>query len=116
MIAKLSESVTGRILVDTVAATHLTPEGIVYRLGPHAIDRMPERGWTSALIDDVIDSPARIQETIDDRWLTTGRRLRDPATAFFREDGNYVVRNDINGDIVEVSDITDPGWEFRQRP
>ncbi|MEZ0601684.1 colicin E5-related ribonuclease [Paraburkholderia sp. IW21] len=40
-----------------------------------------------------------------------GARHDDPATAFMREDGHYVVRNDIDGTIVQISKRNDPNWK-----
>lgn len=36
--------------------------------------------------------------------------MDDPATAYIDAAGNYVVRNDVTGDIVQVSDRFDPNW------
>lgn len=32
----------------------------------------------------------------------------NPATAYFNEDGSYVVRDDATGELVQMSDRTDP--------
>lgn len=34
----------------------------------------------------------------------------DPATAYFRGDGSYVIRNDRTNEIVQLSDRNDPDW------
>ena len=36
--------------------------------------------------------------------------MNDPATAFIRSDSSYVVRNDRTGEVVQISDRTDPNW------
>jgi filamentous hemagglutinin len=36
--------------------------------------------------------------------------MNDPATAYYGRRGGYVVRNNRTGDIVQVSNRTDPGW------
>ena len=36
--------------------------------------------------------------------------MDDPATAYYSRRGGYVVRNDRTGDIVQISDRTDPNW------
>lgn len=40
-----------------------------------------------------------------------GTKNDDPATMYFDKDGNYVVRNDRTGDIVQVSNKNDPTWK-----
>lgn len=37
--------------------------------------------------------------------------MDDPATAYYSGRGGYVVRNNRTGDIVQVSNRTDPGWK-----
>ncbi len=32
----------------------------------------------------------------------------NPATAYFNQDGSYVVRDDVTGELVQVSDRTNP--------
>jgi hypothetical protein len=71
---------------------------------------MPERGWTKESVEETINNPNRTVETIDNRWRPDGTQINDPATAYINEDGSYVVRNNQTGDIVQVSDLTDPGW------
>lgn len=74
-------------------------------------DQMSKRGWTLARIQDAIDSPANTVKTMDTRYNMGGTRLNDPATAFYHQSGGYVVRNDVNGKIVQVSDIFDQDWK-----
>ncbi|WLD94482.1 hypothetical protein MOJ78_06230 [Alkalihalobacillus sp. AL-G] len=70
---------------------------------------MGKRGWNDKLIDKTLNKPYRTVETRDTRWTKNGK-LDDPATAYIRKDGSYVVRNDKTGDIVHVSDRNDPNW------
>ena len=74
---------------------------------------MEQRGWNDALITETIRSPHRSAPTRDTRYKTDvpGQRHNDPATAYIRTDGSYVVRNDITGDIVQVSNRNDPDWQ-----
>ncbi|WP_429244211.1 colicin E5-related ribonuclease [Luteibacter sp. 621] len=37
--------------------------------------------------------------------------MNDPATAYYSRSGGYVVRNDVTGDIVQISNRNDPGWK-----
>jgi hypothetical protein len=36
--------------------------------------------------------------------------MNDPATAFINQKGHYVVRNDVTGDVVQVSNKFDINW------
>ena len=36
--------------------------------------------------------------------------MDDPATAYYSPRGGYVFRNDRTGDVVQVSDRTNPEW------
>jgi RHS repeat-associated protein len=72
--------------------------------------QLPNRGWTKRLVQSTIDKPVRTVTTRDTRYLPGGARLDDPATAYYGPRGGYVVRNDRTGDIVQVSDRTDPAW------
>jgi filamentous hemagglutinin len=73
--------------------------------------QMGKRGWTDASIGDAIAKPVRTVETRDTRWLSDGSgRLDDPATAYYYRNGGYVVRNDVTGEITQVSDRFDEYW------
>lgn len=73
--------------------------------------QLPNRGWTQRLAQSAIDRPARTVATRDTRHLAGGGRMDDPATAFYGQRGGYVVRNTRSGDIVQVSDRTNPNWK-----
>jgi RHS repeat-associated protein len=75
--------------------------------------QMGKRGWSDPLVDDTLTNPSRTVPTRDTRYKPDGSGLKndDPATAFIRDDGSYVVRNDKTGEIVQVSDRNDPGWK-----
>jgi predicted double-glycine peptidase len=57
-----------------------------------------------------IQSPARTAPTQDHRHNRDGSQNDEPATVYYRNDGHYVVCNDLTGDIVQVSDTHDPNW------
>ncbi len=73
--------------------------------------QMGKRGWTDSEVEDTITNPARTVPTRDTRHLPGGGRMDDPATAYMRSDGSYVVRNDKTGDVVQVSNRNDPNWK-----
>ena len=72
---------------------------------------MKKRGWTVAEVEDLILHPARTMRVRDRHWLPNGTRVDEPATAFIDERGNYIVRNDVNGYLVQVSRKDDPRWK-----
>jgi len=49
-------------------------------------------------------------ETTDMRWRADGSRRHDPAKAYIREDGHYVVRNEVDGTIVQISNRHRLNW------
>lgn len=73
--------------------------------------QLAKRGWTKGLVDSTIENPVRTVATQDTRFLPNSGRMNDPATAYYSDRGRYVVRNNRTGDIVQVSDRTDPGWK-----
>ncbi|MFM0635994.1 colicin E5-related ribonuclease [Paraburkholderia metrosideri] len=77
------------------------------------VGQMKKRGWTQADVEATIAHPSRTVPTRDNRFIPNGNGARrdDPATAYIRDDGHYVVRNDVNGTIVQVSDRYDTGWK-----
>ncbi len=86
-------------------------EGTEFTIGDKIADQMGPRGWTESSIKESIENPHRTVETADRRWNPeTQQRNNDPATAYINSDDSYVVRNDVDGDIVQVSDRTDPNW------
>jgi len=73
--------------------------------------QMGKRGWNDELIQETLTNPSKTLQTTDTRWLPGAEKpLNDPATAFIRSDGNYVVRNNKTGEIVQISNINDPNW------
>jgi hypothetical protein len=79
---------------------------------PKIEKQLESRGWTKESVNDTISDPDRTVPTRDTRHLPGGGRMDDPATAFINADGSYVVRNDVTGDIVQVSDRFDPDWKL----
>lgn len=71
---------------------------------------MEKRGWTVQEIENVLSNPAQKIATRDRRHLPGGATHNQPATAYLQADGHYAIRNDITGDIVQISDRFDPNW------
>jgi filamentous hemagglutinin len=59
-----------------------------------------------------LNHPVRVVLVRDTRYEHGGKQVDDPATAYIRSDGTYVVRNDQTGDIVQISDCHDPDWQM----
>ena len=73
--------------------------------------QMLRRGWTRRDIEQTLAHPYRIVETTDMRWQADGSRRLDPAKAYIREDGHYVVRNEVDGTIVQISNRHRLNWK-----
>jgi Colicin E5 ribonuclease domain len=72
--------------------------------------QMLKRGWTRRDIEQTLAHPYRIVETTDMRWRADGSRRHDPAKAYIREEGHYVVRNEVDGTIVQISNRHRLNW------
>jgi filamentous hemagglutinin len=73
--------------------------------------QMLRRGWTLRDIEHTLAHSHRIVETTDMRWRADGSRRHDPAKAYIREDGHYIVRNAVDGTIVQISNRNKPHWK-----
>jgi len=73
--------------------------------------QMLKRGWTRRDIEQTLAHPHRIVETTDIRWRADGSRRHDPAKAYIREDGHYVVRNEVDSTIVQISNRHRLKWK-----
>ena len=80
--------------------------------GHHANQLNPNlqqyRGWTAQSINDTVNNPARTGST-------TVAATGNPGTAYFNVDGSYVVRDNVTGDLVQMSNRNDPGWLLDNR-
>nr|WP_279539027.1 colicin E5-related ribonuclease [Paenarthrobacter sp. MSM-2-10-13] len=89
-----------------------TKAELTYTLETKAAGQMSGRGWSNDLISNAINQPTRTVITRDTRWdPAINARRDDPATAYYATDGSYVVRNDVNGTVVQVSDKFKPTWK-----
>lgn len=87
-----------------------TKEPISYTYEEKIGNQMEKRGWTDESIDATINNPSRTVDTRDYRHMESGLKMDDPATIYYAADGSYVVRNNITGDIVQISDKFDFKW------
>lgn len=70
------------------------------QLNPNAANY---RGWSQSSIDAVVNRPAATGSTIN---AANG----NPATAYFNESGQYIVRDNVTGGLIQQSNRNDPGW------
>ena len=68
--------------------------------------QMGPRGWTPETIGKTVANPAETHSVWD---FTAG--TKQPATAYVRPDGSYVVVNDATKTVVQVSDATNSNWK-----
>jgi hypothetical protein len=86
--------------------------GEVCGISTHVSKKMMGRGWMQKDITDTVAAPFRTA-TVDRNGqpfknLATGHS----ATAYIREDGHGVLRDDGTGEVFHVSNINDPDWQF----
>jgi RHS repeat-associated protein len=70
------------------------------------VNQVARRGWTILDILRTRDNPALIRTNP----LIVNRANGNPVTYYYRQDGNYVVIDNITGRVVQVSDTKDPAW------
>jgi hypothetical protein len=78
---------------------------------PKIARQMSRRGWTRREIESTLAHPHRIVDTTDIRWRTDGSKRNDPAKAYIRVDGHYIVRNEVDGTIVQISNRNKLNWK-----
>jgi len=62
-----------------------------------------KRGWTWDSARDVVDNPYTTR-------AATNKATGNPATAYYNRAGDYVVVDDVTGELVQASDVNDPKW------
>lgn len=72
-------------------------------IGKKITRQMEKRGWSEGAINATIKNSAYTKKSIN---KATGNK----ATAYFDKDGSYVVRDDVTGNIIQISDKNDPNW------
>ena len=71
-------------------ATHIPSTG-------RKFNQIIQRGWSRDSINQVVNNPFATR-------AATNRATGNPATAYFRPDGHYIVRDNLNGNLVQMSD------------
>jgi Colicin E5 ribonuclease domain len=81
------------------------------QIGKKAEKDMAKRNWTEEEVLDTVNNPADTKPVTDNRNNPDGTSMNDPATAYIRPDGSYVIVNDRTGEVVQVSPHPiPPGW------
>ena len=65
--------------------------------------QMNSRGWTSKDMNNVIQDPYTTRAAVN---KATG----NPTTAYYNQAGDYVVRDNVTGSIVQISHVGDINW------
>ncbi len=60
-------------------------------------NQLTSRGWTRQSIHDLVNNPYTTRQAVN-------KANNNPATAYFRNDGHYVVRDDVTGQLIQMSD------------
>ncbi|MCG8349623.1 MAG: hypothetical protein MI924_17805 [Chloroflexales bacterium] len=69
------------------------------------VNQMANRKWTQDAIDEVVNNPFTTR-------TSTNKATGNTATVYYRQDGHYVVRDDVTGQLVQGSDMRYPGHEW----
>lgn len=64
-------------------------------------NQLARRGWTREAINETVNNPFTTR-------AATNRATGNAATAFFRKDGSHVIRDNVTGDLVQMSDRANP--------
>lgn len=98
--ADIRDSIQGAGLGDDYEVTYGT------RTKPTAkIERqMDKRGWTKESVEETVRNPYTTRKSYNKAENT-------PATAYYNEDGSYVVLDDIAHAVIQVSDRNAAYWE-----
>ena len=80
---------------------------------PKIKKQLSKRGWTEESVENCINNSVKKYSTIDNRNNPlTGIKNNAPATLYVAKDGSYVIRNDVTGDIVQISNKYDKNWKW----
>jgi hypothetical protein len=106
---KLIKKLVGKLpRIGKAADTVIRGSDIVFGSDSKSLQKlsrqMKERGWTEQSVRDLVDNHYTTRKS------TNVTNNNPPATVFYREDGHHVIVDDITGEVVQVSDRTDPKW------
>ncbi|MCP4087725.1 MAG: hypothetical protein GY745_22165 [Actinomycetia bacterium] len=90
--------------VSGLASSLFAPNGTLGTKIPtegRKFNQLQTRGWDQSSIDELVNGPVHTSPAVN-------RASGNPATAYFDDAGGYVVRDDLTGDLVQMSDRFDP--------
>ena len=67
-------------------------------------DQIARRGWTRTTFNETVNNAQMTRAAIN-------RENNNPATAFFNADGSHVTRDNITGELIQLSDRMNPGTQ-----
>jgi RHS repeat-associated protein len=73
---------------------------------PNKLDQVEKRGWTVPDILDTVNNPALTRTNLS----IVNRANGNSVTYYYREDGHYVVIDDVTGKLVQMSNTNNPTW------
>lgn len=97
---KVGESVTK--VAETVAKEG-SGKAVLRSLGSKSESYIVKRGWTLDTIQEVVNNPYTTREAVN---KATG----NAATAYYNKAGDYVVVDNITGELLQTSKFGDTGW------
>ncbi len=72
-------------------------------LSDKILKQMRTRGWTEEIITNTIEKTVHTSSALN-------KANGNPATAYFNQDGSYVVVDNITKQVIQISDKLDPLW------
>lgn len=95
------------LLAILVASYRLLLGGAAVRIAtvitPKIVKQLTRRGWSKNLVEKTVKKPYTVR-------VAKNRANGNQATAFYRKDGSYVVKDNKTGEIIQVSNRNDPNW------
>lgn len=61
------------------------------------------RGWSNDSIANTINEPYTTR-------VATNRATGNSATTFYNQNGSYIIRDNVTGKVIQVSDVANPNW------
>jgi hypothetical protein len=86
-------------------------ENTAIQFEPHVTKQLGRRGWTPQCVQQLVQRPFKTLSTRDHRFRLDGTRRDDPATAYIDKDGHYVIVNDRDRTVVQVSNRNKASWK-----
>jgi hypothetical protein len=63
------------------------------------VNQLSRRGWSTDAVDETVNHPFATRRAAN-------KANGNPAAAYFNQDGSYVIRDDVTGVLVQLSDRT----------